>query len=154
MIKHYLHTRLKPFSFLVLSILFSLMFNVPEDSLKVKLFKVLFLMLSFLVFRLLDDAGSVQYDRNIHSDRSYLSPSNYPTFIRFTAVSCLAYLQLGLMRRCSADPSSNDSVRVLKRFKSNPMALVRLWRTYFRSLARRLGSVRHLCSIFMMSLLQ
>ena len=97
MIKHYLHTRLKPFSFLVLSILFSLLIYSPGMKAVDELSRVLFLMLSFFVFRLIDDACSVSYDRSHHPDRSYLSPENYPTFLRLTAVSCLAYQSLLFM---------------------------------------------------------
>jgi hypothetical protein len=88
---NYLNTRLRPISFLALALLLSLF--VKTSSLAIgEIDKVVFLFYSFLVFRLLDDAGSVFMDRLNKPERSYLSIANYPKFLRFTAVNIFIYV--------------------------------------------------------------
>ena len=70
MIKAYLHTRLRPWSFFALAALFAL-FDKESAHWFVYLSNVFFLFTSFLVFRLLDDAGSVYLDRKEHPERTY-----------------------------------------------------------------------------------
>ena len=45
-----------------------------------------FLIISLVVFRVIDDAGSVTLDRVNHPDRNYLSPSNYKSFLTITCL--------------------------------------------------------------------
>lgn len=92
MIKHYLHTRLKPGAFVLLSIFLSLLVLEPDSTQKTALWNCVFLFVSFLVFRLIDDAGSIRPDRIHHSDRNYLSIDNFPKFCSFTALISLCYL--------------------------------------------------------------
>ena len=91
MIKAYLHTRLRPWSFFALAALFAL-FDKESAHWFVYLSNVFFLFTSFLVFRLLDDAGSVYLDRKEHPERTYLSPENYPRFLKLLLISVALYL--------------------------------------------------------------
>lgn len=88
MISNYLKTRLKPLSFLALAFLLSLLLTKSNFAFD----KLLFLFYSFLVFRLLDDAGSLTVDRLNKPERSYLTVSNYPKFLRLTLVNIIIYL--------------------------------------------------------------
>lgn len=92
MIKHYLHTRLRPGAFVLLSIFLSLLVFDPDSTQKTALWNCVFLLVSFLVFRLIDDAGSIRADRIHHPDRIYLSVDNFPKFCSFTALISLCYL--------------------------------------------------------------
>jgi len=91
-ITQYLNTRLKPITFLALAIVLALLNNSPFSTAD-RMNSILFLFYSFLVFRLLDDAGSVIIDRVKHPARDYLvSKVNYPKFLRLTIINILIYL--------------------------------------------------------------
>jgi hypothetical protein len=92
MIRHYLHTRLKPGAFVLLSIFLSLLVLEPDSTVKKALWNCVFLLVSFLVFRLIDDAGSIRTDRIHHPDRNYLSIQNFPKFCSFAALISFCYL--------------------------------------------------------------
>lgn len=92
MIRHYLHTRLKPGAFVILSIFLSMLVLEPDSTVKKALWNCVFLLVSFFVFRLIDDAGSIRPDRIHHPDRNYLSIENFPKFCSFTALISVCYL--------------------------------------------------------------
>jgi len=102
LIKTYLHTRLRPWSFLALAALFAL-FVVQSGHWLVYAYNVFFLFSSFLFFRILDDAGSVHIDRQNHPERKYLSAENYPRFLKFLLVSIAFYLLVLIFSRAKLD---------------------------------------------------
>jgi hypothetical protein len=102
LIKNYLHTRLRPWSFLALAALFAL-FDSQSGLGFVYLSNVFFLFASFLVFRLLDDAGSVYIDRAEHPERSYLYPEHYPHFLKLLLISLALYLLFIILSRARWD---------------------------------------------------
>mgnify|MGYP007118473765 CR=1 FL=1 len=63
--------RLNPLKFISLAILLSLLVLKKEEHLSTWITGVLFIFISLFVFRCLDDAGSVYFDRKNHLDRTY-----------------------------------------------------------------------------------
>lgn len=92
MIIKYLKSRFSLLRYLSLSILLSL-FVVSVDipfALASWLGIVFFVFISLLLFRALDDAGSVVFDR-ADAERSYLSEQNYTYFLVFNAFLAILY---------------------------------------------------------------
>ena len=54
--------------------------------------QITFVFLSLLVFRLLDDLGSVHYDRIHHPHRTYLLPSNFKSMMLVLSLVLITYL--------------------------------------------------------------
>lgn len=53
---------------------------------------ITFLFGSFLVFRFIDDAGSVTYDRQNHPDRDYVNQENYTNFLLIAGIIVAIYI--------------------------------------------------------------
>jgi hypothetical protein len=92
MIKYYLKYRLKGIQFFVLAVLFYMLIIDVNDSLMIIGLDVLFLFMSLIVFRCIDDAGSYVLDRENHRDRIYLIQPNFTKFIYLTITITLIYL--------------------------------------------------------------
>jgi hypothetical protein len=84
LILDYLKMRFNPMKFFSLAVLLSMFVFKKEDSFYSWLTGIGFLFLSFLVFRFLDDAGSVHFDRKNHLERYYLNTNNYKSFLIIT----------------------------------------------------------------------
>lgn len=80
--------------FFSLAVLLSLFVFKKEDSFYNWLIGIGFLFLSFFVFRFLDDAGSVHFDRKNHPERKYLNTNNYKKFLIITGSIIFVYLIL------------------------------------------------------------
>lgn len=92
MIKKYLASRSGSVKFLLLAILFSLFVVGPQSDGILWARSIAFLFASFIVFRFIDDAGSVAIDRREHPERTYLHAQHYPLFLGWTIVLALVYL--------------------------------------------------------------
>ena len=92
MIGKYLTSRLKPVKFLWLAALFSIFVADAKSGAMPWLQNIVFLFLSFLVFRFIDDAGSVETDRKEHPERTYLEVEQYHRFLRLTITLTILYL--------------------------------------------------------------
>lgn len=92
MVMAYLKSRFNPVKFLLLAILLSLLVYSSPSPWIGPVLGIAFLFSSIFAFRVLDDAGSVHYDRVNHPNRSYLSPENFLRFLRFTIAVLLIYL--------------------------------------------------------------
>jgi hypothetical protein len=91
---NYIATRLKPIPFLILAILLSLLVFSPASESTDWIQGVVFLWLSFLAFRFLDDAGSIAIDRKLHPDRRYARVESYSTFLAIVAIVMLVYVAI------------------------------------------------------------
>ncbi|MBL4705730.1 MAG: hypothetical protein JKY54_14490 [Flavobacteriales bacterium] len=78
--------------FILLAGVLSLFVYKDDSSIEEWAFGIGFLFVSFLVFRMLDDAGSVHLDRVNHPDRTYLNKVSYARFVVLTSIVCTAYL--------------------------------------------------------------
>ena len=58
--------RLNPLKFISLAILLSLLVFKKEDNLSTWISGIFFIVISLIVFRCIDDAGSVYFDRKNH----------------------------------------------------------------------------------------
>ncbi len=97
MMAEYLKSRLGLVKFSLLSIVLSLFVCPNETPLEGWIFTIVFLFISFLIFRIFDDAGSVYLDRVAHPERTYLNKENYPKFLVVASVVLALYLAgLGL----------------------------------------------------------
>jgi hypothetical protein len=92
MLLNYIKTRLSPGKFIALAFLMSLFVFGRSDNMISWGLGIGFLFFSFLVFRFIDDAGSVYYDREHHPDRDYLSGKYYPKFLLITGGIVAVYL--------------------------------------------------------------
>jgi len=92
MILQYIKTRLIGWKFLILAFLLMLLIFDPSVPYFEWGLGAIFLWVSFLVFRFLDDAGSVQVDREDYPDRTYLTPSKIPKFVRLSLLLMWVYL--------------------------------------------------------------
>lgn len=92
MIGQYIKQRLKIWIQIALS--FLLMFLIYSKAMDFAAFwsGFAFLIVSLIVFRFMDDAGSVTLDRENHPERDYLSASNYRSFLTITSVITLVFL--------------------------------------------------------------
>jgi hypothetical protein len=88
----YLKKRFSPVKFILLSTLLCLFVYDVAASGTNWAKGIFFLFISLFTFRILDDAGSVYYDRANYPERTYLKKENYPSFLRFTITICLGYL--------------------------------------------------------------
>lgn len=86
--------RFNPLKFISLAILLSLLVLKKEDHLSTWISGVAFIFISLFVFRCIDDAGSVYFDRKNHPDRTYLNPENYSSFLIITGFSIGVYFLL------------------------------------------------------------
>ena len=88
----YIKIRIHPIQLIGLTLLMSILVLSPKDSAETWLFSMLLLVISFIVFRILDDAFSVNIDRKEHLERTYLIPDNFKSFKKITAISIGVYL--------------------------------------------------------------
>ena len=88
----YIKIRIHPIQLIGLTLLMSILVLSPKDSAETWLFSMLLLVISFIVFRILDDAFSVTIDRKEHLERTYLIPDNFKSFKKITAISIGVYL--------------------------------------------------------------
>jgi 4-hydroxybenzoate polyprenyltransferase len=94
----YIKIRIHPIQLIGLTLLMSMLVLSPEDAAETWLFSMLLLVISFIVFRILDDAFSVTIDRKEHPERTYLISTNFKSFKKITAISIGVYLlTVGLM---------------------------------------------------------
>lgn len=91
MIRDYIASRLRWGEWLGLAILMSLLVHDLQDSWRQWIGSIVFLFISYLVFRMIDDAGSVIADRADHPERPYLSERNYPLFLRYGVTLVIVY---------------------------------------------------------------
>ena len=88
----YIKIRIDPIQLIGLTLLMSMLVLSLEDSAETWLFSMLLLVISFIVFRILDDAFSVTIDRKEHPERTYLNPDNFKSFKKITAIIIGVYL--------------------------------------------------------------
>lgn len=88
----YIKIRIHPIQLIGLTLLMSILVLSPKDAAETWLFSMLLLVISFIVFRILDDAFSVNIDRKEHLERTYLIPDNFKSFKKITAISIGVYL--------------------------------------------------------------
>ena len=103
--------RLNPLKFISLAILLSLLVLKKEEHLSTWITGVLFIFISLFVFRCLDDAGSVYFDRKNHPDRTYLNPENYRQFLIITGFMIGVYwlfLRIFLLSQKSSKSCPNQ----------------------------------------------
>jgi hypothetical protein len=94
----YIKIRMHLVQLIGLTILMSMLVLSPKDPLEIWLFSMLLLFISFIVFRILDDAFSVTIDRKEHPERIYLIPANFKSFKKITAIIIAVYLiSIGLV---------------------------------------------------------
>lgn len=91
MIGNYLYTRIRFLEQTLLAMVFSLML-APLSNIQAISWNFVFLLSSFIVFRVIDDAGSVIIDRRIHPERFYIHPERFGKFKLFVIVLSLIYL--------------------------------------------------------------
>lgn len=94
MIDLYLKSRLKFWQLFALSILFSFLIYDSRFELKFTLINFFLLLTSLIVFRLIDDAGSVTIDRDAHPERTYLNDENYSSFLAVVFITTILFLFL------------------------------------------------------------
>jgi hypothetical protein len=88
----YIKIRIHPIQLIGLTLLMSMLVLSLEDSAETWLFSMLLLVISFIVFRILDDAFSATIDRKEHPERTYLNPDNFKSFKKITAIINGVYL--------------------------------------------------------------
>jgi hypothetical protein len=88
----YIKIRIDPIQLIGLTLLMSMLVLSLEDSAETWLFSMLLLVISFIVFRILDDAFSLTIDRKEHPERTYLNPDNFKSFKKITAIIIGVYL--------------------------------------------------------------
>jgi len=92
MIVNYLKTRFSIVQFFLLAVVLSIMVFEKEDLGVNWLAGILFLFISLFVFRLLDDAGSVYYDREHHPERRYLDTAYYSRVLKLIGIVIFYYM--------------------------------------------------------------
>ncbi|MFT7611576.1 MAG: hypothetical protein ACI9J3_000521 [Parvicellaceae bacterium] len=92
MIFTYLINRSGLVRFILLSVVFSLLIYKPSSSAQEWVTGICFLLGSFLVFRIIDDLGSVRLDRINHPDRTYLNKGNFSKMVMFGSIVLAVYL--------------------------------------------------------------
>jgi len=88
----YFKIRIDPIKMVPLTFLMSLLVLKTEDSTSEWVFSIVFLGISFFVFRVLDDCFSVELDRKDHPKRTYLNSSNFNGFKKLTVYTLLIYI--------------------------------------------------------------
>jgi len=88
----YFKIRIDPIKMVALTMLMSLLVLKTEDSTLEWVFSIVFLGISFIVFRVLDDCFSVELDRKDHPKRTYLNSSNFNGFKKLTVYTLLIYV--------------------------------------------------------------
>ena len=88
----YIKIRIHLVQLIGLTILMSILILSMDDALNIWMYSMLFLVISFMVFRMLDDAFSVKIDRKEHPDRTYLNPNKFKSFKKITAIIIGLYL--------------------------------------------------------------
>lgn len=92
MILKYLTSRLSLVKFFSLSLLFALFILQVESSFEDWILGAGFLLVSFLIFRIIDDIGSVHLDRINHPSRIYLLEKNISKMIIFGGFVLTLYI--------------------------------------------------------------
>lgn len=94
----YIKIRIHLFQQIGLSLLMTILVLTLDDTFYIWMLSILFLLISFIVFRILDDAFSVAIDRKEHPERTYLNPSKFTSFKKITTISiCIYLLSVGLV---------------------------------------------------------
>jgi|GEM_PF-2895501 len=88
----YIKIRIYLVQLIGLTILMSILVLSRDDAFDVWMYSVLFLVISFGVFRVLDDAFSVELDRKEHLERIYLISQKFNSFKKITAIIIVIYL--------------------------------------------------------------
>jgi hypothetical protein len=88
----YIKIRIYLVQLIGLTILMSILVLSRDDTFDVWMYSVLFLVISFGVFRVLDDAFSVELDRKEHLERIYLISQKFNSFKKITAIIIVIYL--------------------------------------------------------------
>jgi hypothetical protein len=88
----YIKIRLHLVQLIGLTILMSMLVLSINDPLNIWISSMLFLVTSFIVFRILDDAFSATIDREEHPERTYLNPSKFKLFKKITVIIIGVYL--------------------------------------------------------------
>ena len=88
----YIKIRIHLIQLIGLAILMSILVLSINDALNIWLHSMLFLVISFMVFRILDDVFSVKIDRKEHPERTYLIPGKFKLFKKITAFIIGVYL--------------------------------------------------------------
>lgn len=78
--------------FTCLAMLMSLFVCSTNSLISDWMYSVGFLLISFLIFRIIDDIGSIHIDRDEHPDRTYLSKENLPKLLTFGGIALGIYL--------------------------------------------------------------
>lgn len=94
----YIKIRIHLVQLIGLTMLMSILVLFTNDSLGVWIYSMMFLITSFIVFRIFDDASSVKIDRKEHPERTYLIPQKFKSFKTITAIIMGIYLlSIGLV---------------------------------------------------------
>lgn len=94
----YMKIRIYLVQLMGLSMLMSVLVLSIDNTLIEWLYSILFLVISFSVFRIVDDAFSVEIDRKEHPERTYLIPQRFNSFKKITAIISAIYLiSIGLV---------------------------------------------------------
>ena len=94
----YIKIRIHLVQLIGLAILMSILVLSIDDALNLWMHSILFLVISFIVFRFFDDAFSVKIDRKEHPERTYLMTQKFKSFKKITAIIIGIYLlNIGLV---------------------------------------------------------
>jgi 4-hydroxybenzoate polyprenyltransferase len=91
-LREYIKIRIHLVQLIGLTILMAFLVLSTDDALDVWMYAMLFLITSFIVFRIFDDAFSVETDRKEHPKRTYLIPSKFKSFKKVAASIIGIYL--------------------------------------------------------------
>ena len=93
MISYYLNKRLRPIAFFLLAVFLVLLVS-SDFSWSQYVKRVLMIFVSLLIYRLIDDAGSIRIDRHKHQERIYLNQDHYSSFLAITLIAIVFYYLL------------------------------------------------------------
>lgn len=94
----YIKIRIHHVQLIGLTLLMSFLVLSRNDPFDVWMYSMLFLVASFIVFRIFDDGFSVEAERKEHSERTYLIPQKFKSFKKITAIIIGIYLlNIGLL---------------------------------------------------------
>ena len=91
-IKDYIKIRMHLIKLITLTLLMTILILSTNDALDIWIYTIMFLFTSFIVFRIVDDAFSVETDRIEHPERTYLIPAQFKLFKKITAIIVGIYL--------------------------------------------------------------
>ena len=91
-VKDYIKIRIHLIQLIPLTLLMTILILSTNDALDIWIYAITFLLLSFIVFRIVDDTFSVETDRIEHPERTYLIPAQFKLFKKVTAIIVGVYL--------------------------------------------------------------